>query len=135
MRNSILTIALAFFTLVNVNALNRNNDETVSVYQWKVETTEGVYSGTSPSLEQAQAMAYFVSKGQTVTGKIIESYELEITRVKEEEQRIYYWEVAGQHVVASGTQSSLIKAQEIVDRLNKSGNLTYKIIESESLNK
>lgn len=135
MKNSILTIALAFFTLINANALNTNNDEKVAVYKWQVETTEGVYSGTSPSLEQAKAMAYFVSKGQTVTAKIIESYELEVYRVKEEEQRIYYWEVAGDKVVAKGTQNSFIKAQEIVDRLNKSGDLTYKIIESESLNK
>ncbi len=135
MRTSILTIALAFFTLINANAFTNNTDETVAVYKWRVETTEGVYEGTSPTLEQAQAMSYFVSKGQLVTGKIIESYELEITRVKEEEQRIYYWEVAGEKVIAKGTHKSLIKAQEIVDRLNQNGQLNYRIIESKSINK
>ena len=76
MKKSIFTIAILALSFVNVNAsevkTTSNNLETttsisrdniIEVYDWSVKTTNGSYSGTSNSLDEAEKMIQLVTVG------------------------------------------------------------------------
>ena len=126
MRQSILIITTVVLSIMNVNATNEKNDLNAStevvtitrnniaqVFDWKVETNKGVYSGTSLSLENAKQMIALSSSGEVVTGTEITSYFVLKSDVNNNTKRNYFWEVE----TATGRAKGYASSQEYADRM------------------
>lgn len=143
MRKSILIIATVALSILNVNATNENKSFTKStetieitknniaqVFEWKVETTRGTYSGTSLSLEQAKDMMKLSSSGEIVIGKEVKSYfvmKSEINNTK----RNYFWEVETATGKAKGYASSEDYAHKMIQLVASGDAIVSKIIISQ----
>lgn len=126
MKQSILIIATVALSIINVNATNEKNTLNTStevvtitrnniaqVFDWKVETDKGVYSGTSLSLENAKQMIDLSSSGEIITGTEITSYFVLKSDVNNNAKRNYFWEVE----TATGRAKGYASSQEYADRM------------------
>ncbi|MDD7888288.1 hypothetical protein [Flavivirga sp. 57AJ16] len=105
-KKSILIIGTVVLSILNAHAttlisnLNTTtigatitNENILKVYDWKVETDKGLYSGTSFSIEDAKQMILLTSSGDIVRAFKIESYFVLRTEAKNNSKRNYFWEV------------------------------------------
>jgi len=142
MKKSILIIATVAFSILNVNATNENktlntSTETVTitrnniaqVFEWKVETTQGIYSGTSLSLESAKEMMKLSSSGEVVTGSEITSYF--VLKSEMNTNRNYFWEVETETGSAKGYASSEDYANRMIALVASGDAIVSKIIISQ----
>ena len=152
MRNSILTLAIVALSFSNINAKevtttsNTNkssfcqltkltseeltSDQIKEVYYWNVKTTEGNYSGTSTSLEEAQKMIKLVTVGEFILDRKIESFYQVKEEVAAKSIRLYFWEATTTNGNAKGFSSSESQAKRMIELVSTGDILKYKIIES-----
>ncbi|MFD2724942.1 hypothetical protein [Hyunsoonleella rubra] len=141
MKKSILIIGTVVLSMLNLNAtnettLNASNevveitkDAIAQVFEWKVETTKGTYSGTSLSLEQAKRMIALSSSGEVVTGTEIKSFfEL---KSEMDAKRNYFWEVETATGKAKGYASSEDYAQKMIALVASGDAIVSKMIISQ----
>jgi hypothetical protein len=140
MRKSIFTIAILALSFVNVNATEvtttsnnteistlTKNDLTV-VYDWSVKTTQGEYSGTSSSLQDAEKMIRLVTVGEVILDKKIESFYQVIAEKNDKTLRLYFWEVESATGKAKGFSSSEKQAQRMIQLVSSGDVVSSKII-------
>ena len=141
-KKSILIIATVALSILNVNATNENKTLNASteaveitknniaqVFEWKVETTKGTYSGTSLSLEQAKEMMKLSSSGEIVTAKEINSYF--VLKSEMNVKRNYFWEVKTATGSAKGYSSTEDYAHKMIQLVASGDAIVSKIIISQ----
>ncbi|MGS2739092.1 hypothetical protein [Sinomicrobium sp. M5D2P17] len=144
MRNSILIIAIAVFTFLNVNAANKKmtlstsaevaeiiKDHITKVYDWSVKTDKGVYKGTSPNTEHANTMIAMVCRGEFVIEKEIVSFYVPENEAKNNEKRNYFWEVETATGYAKGYASTEDYAHKMIALVASGEVIMSKIIFSQ----
>src|SRR5690606_33348436 len=142
MRKSILIIATVAFSILNINATNEKpilntsaevvtlkKENIAKVFDWKVETDKGLYSGTSLSLENAKRMIALASSGEMVLGTEIKSYLVLKSEVKA--KRNYFWEVETATGFAKGYASSKDYANKMIQLVASGDTVISKIIVSQ----
>uniref|UniRef100_UPI0040478611 hypothetical protein n=1 Tax=Mariniflexile sp. TaxID=1979402 RepID=UPI0040478611 len=142
MKKSILIIATVALSISNVNAANEKTtlntstevvtltrDIMAQVFDWKVETDKGVYSGTSLSLESAKEMIALSSSGEIVLGTEIQSYL--VLRSEVNAPRNYFWEVETATGFAKGYASSEDYANKMIALVASGDAVISKIIISQ----
>ncbi|AXP81002.1 hypothetical protein CJ739_1917 [Mariniflexile rhizosphaerae] len=142
MKKSILIIATVAFSIININATNEKSilntsNEVVSftkeniaqVFDWKVETDKGSYSGTSLSLENAKEMIALSSSGEIVLGTEIQSYLVLKSEINT--SRNYFWEVETATGSAKGYASSEDYANKMIQLVASGDAVISKIIISQ----
>ncbi|WP_445738522.1 hypothetical protein [Mariniflexile sp.] len=142
MKKSILIIATVALSISNVNAANEKTtlntstevvtltrDIMAQVFDWKVETDKGMYSGTSLSLESAKEMIALSSSGEIVLGTEIQSYL--VLRSEVNAQRNYFWEVETATGFAKGYASSEDYANKMIALVASGDAVISKIIISQ----
>ena len=148
MRNSILTLAIVALTFSNINATEvtttsntieatatLTRDQIKEVYYWNVKTTQGNYSGTANSLEEAQKMIGLVSVGEVVLDKKIESFFQVKEEVASNKLRLFFWEVTTNNGTAKGFSSSESQAKRMIELVSTGDVLNFKIIQSADFEK
>ena len=141
-KKSILVIATVAFSILNINATNEKKtlnistevttitrDHIAQVFDWKVETDKGMYSGTSLSLESAKEMIALSSSGEMVRGQEISSYLVLKSEVNT--QRNYFWEVETSTGSAKGYASSEAYANKMIQLVASGDAIVSKIIISQ----
>lgn len=142
MKKSILIIATVAFSIININATNEKSilntsNEVVSftkeniaqIFDWKVETDKGSYSGTSLSLENAKEMIALSSSGEIVLGTEIQSYLVLKSEINT--SRNYFWEVETATGSAKGYASSEDYANKMIQLVASGDAVISKIIISQ----
>ena len=142
MKKSILIIATVALSMLNVNATNENKtlntsteiatiskDNIAQVFEWQVETTQGIYSGTSLSLESAKEMMKLSSSGEIVTGSEITSYFVLKSEINA--KRNYFWEVETETGSAKGYASSEDYANKMIALVASGDAIVSKMIVSQ----
>lgn len=141
MKKSIFIIATVVLSMLNLNATNNNkhintlNEVVITkhniaqVFEWKVETTKGKYSGTSLSLEQAKKMIALSSSGEIVTGTEIKSFFVLKSEINA--KRNYFWEVKTATGTAKGYSSSEAYAHKMIALVASGDAIVSKIIISQ----
>ncbi|WP_203256325.1 hypothetical protein [Hyunsoonleella ulvae] len=141
MKKSIFIIATVVLSMLNLNATNNNkhintlNEVVITkhniaqVFEWKVETTKGKYSGTSLSLEQAKKMIALSSSGEIVTGTEIKSFFVLKSEINA--KRNYFWEVKTATGTAKGYSSSEAYAHKMIALVASGDTIVSKIIISQ----
>lgn len=141
MKKSIFIIATVVLSMLNLNATNNNkhintlNEVVITkhniaqVFEWKVETTKGKYSGTSLSLEQAKKMTALSSSGEIVTGTEIKSFFVLKSEINT--KRNYFWEVKTATGTAKGYSSSEAYAHKMIALVASGDAIVSKIIISQ----
>lgn len=144
LKKSILVIATITLSLLNVNASNtktpifssteittltRNN--IAQVFDWKVETNKGIYSGTSLSLENAKEMIVLSTTGEIIIGTEITSYFVLKSDITSNTKRNYFWEVETATGNAKGYASSEAYAHKMIDLVASGDAIVSKIIISQ----
>lgn len=142
MKKSILIIATVALSIINVNATNEkktlytsnevatiSRDNIAQVFDWKVETDKGIYSGTSLTLESAKQMIALSSSGEIVLGSEIQSYLVLKSEVNA--QRNYFWEVETATGSAKGYASSEDYANRMIQLVASGDAVISKIIISQ----
>ncbi|MFG6685011.1 hypothetical protein ACGK9U_00405 [Mariniflexile sp. HNIBRBA6329] len=140
-KKSILIIATVAFSILNINATNENKtlnastevvtftkENIAQVFDWKVETDKGIYSGTSLSLEIAKEMIALSSSGEIVLGTEIQSY---LVLKSETSNRNYFWEVETETGFAKGYASSEDYANKMIALVASGDAVVSKIIISQ----
>lgn len=140
-KKTILIIATVAFSILNINATNENKtlntstevvtftkENIAQVFDWKVETDKGVYSGTSLSLENAKKMIALSSSGEIVLGTEIQSY---LVLKSETSNRNYFWEVETETGFAKGYASSEDYANKMIALVASGDAIVSKIIISQ----
>lgn len=125
MKKSILIIATVAFSLLNINATTEKLDLNTSteavtitkehiaqIFDWKVETNKGLYSGTSLTMEEANKMIALSSSGEIILGTEIQSYLVLNTEMNTD--RNYFWEVETKTGFAKGYASSENYANKMI---------------------
>lgn len=149
MKTRILTLAIVALTFSNINAkevtTTSNTIETTAtltreqikeVYDWNVKTTQGNYSGTANSLEEAQKMIELVTVGEIVLDKKIESFFLvKEEKVSSNKLRLFFWEVTTNKGTARGFSNSESQAKRMIELVSTGDILSYKIIQSADFEK
>lgn len=142
MKKSILIIATVAFSILNLNATNNKKslntltevttltkDHIAQVFDWKVETNKGIYSGTSLTLESAKKMMALSSSGEIVLGEEITSYLVLKSEVNA--QRNYFWEVETATGSAKGYASSEDYANKMIQLVASGDAIVSKLIISQ----
>jgi hypothetical protein len=142
MKKSILIIATVALSILNINATNEKKtlntstevttitrDNIAQVFDWKVETDKGIYSGTSLTLESAKKMIALSSSGEIVLGSEIQSYLVLKSEVNT--QRNYFWEVETATGTAKGYASSEDYANRMIQLVASGDAIVSKIIISQ----
>ena len=142
MKKSILIIATVALSILNVNATNETKalnpstevvtltkDNIAQVFDWKVETDKGIYSGTSLTLESAKEMIALSSSGEIVLGSEIQSYLVLKSEVNT--QRNYFWEVETATGSAKGYASSEDYANKMIALVASGDAIVSKLIISQ----
>ena len=143
-KKSILVIAAFILSLQNMNASNTKiptkpstevniltRDNIAQVFEWKVETNKGMYSGTSLSLESARDMMALSSKGEIILGTEITSYFITKHDLNSNSKRNYFWEVETATGSAKGYASSEAYAHKMIDLVASGDAIVSKIIISQ----
>lgn len=141
MRKSIFTIAVLALSFANVNAtevpttsnrfeittsLSRENIS--EVYVWSVKTSNGLYSGTSISLEKAEEMIELVAEGEIILDHKIETFYQVKEEISNTNLRLFFWEAETASGNAKGFSSSENQAKKMIELVSTGDVLTYKII-------
>jgi len=142
MRKSILIIGTVVLSILNMNATTKNTTpntsiETVEitknniaqVFEWKVETTKGIYAGTALSLAQAKKMVALSSANEVVTGTEIKSFFVLKSEVNS--KRNYFWEVETASGTAKGYSSTEDYAHKMIQLVASGDAIVSKIIISQ----
>lgn len=142
MKKSILIIATVALSIINVNATNEkktlytsnevatiSRDNIAQLFDWKVETDKGIYSGTSLTLESAKQIIALSSSGEIVLGSEIQSYLVLKSEVNA--QRNYFWEVETATGSAKGYASSEDYANRMIQLVASGDAVISKIIISQ----
>lgn len=157
MKKSILTLAIVALTFSNINATEvtttsntidpsfselaklttatLTRDQIKEVYDWNVKTTQGNYSGTANSLEEAQKMIELVTVGEVVLDKKIESFFQVKEEVSSNKLRLFFWEVTTNNGTAKGFSNSESQAKRMIELVSTGDVLNYKIIQSADFEK
>lgn len=148
MKKSILTLAIVALSFSNINAtevITTSNtieatstltrDQIKEVYDWNVRTTQGNYSGTANSLEEAKRMIELSSVGEIVLDRKIESFFQVKEIVSSNKVRLYFWEVTTNSGTAKGFSSSESQAKRMIELVSTGDILNYKIIQSANFEK
>ncbi|WP_298140062.1 hypothetical protein [Flavobacterium sp.] len=157
MKKSILTLAIVALTFSNINAkevtttsntidpslselakqttATLSRDQIKEVYDWNVKTTQGSYSGTTNSLEEAKRMIELVTVGEIVLNKKIESFFQVKEEVASNKLRLFFWEVTTNNGTAKGFSNSESQAKRMIELVSTSDILNYKIIQSTDFEK
>ncbi|WP_298118437.1 hypothetical protein [Flavobacterium sp.] len=157
MKKSILTLAIVALTFSNINATEvtttsntidpslselakqttatLSRDQIKEVYDWNVKTTQGNYSGTAISLEEAQKMIELVTVGEVVLDKKIESFFQVKEEVASNKLRLFFWEVTTNNGTAKGFSNSESQAKRMIELVSTGDILNYKIIQSTDFEK
>lgn len=157
MKKSILTLAIVALTFSNINAkevtttsntidpsfselakqttATLTRDQIKEVYDWNVKTTQGNYSGTANSLEEAQKMIELVTVGEIVLDKKIESFFQVKEEVASNKLRLFFWEVNTNNGTARGFSNSESQAKRMIELVSTGDILNYKIIQSADFEK
>ena len=149
MKKSILTLAIVAFSFSNINATEvtttsnkiesttstLTRDQITEVYDWNVKTTQGNYSGTANTLEEAQKMIHLVSVGEIVLDKKIESFFQLKEEVANNKLRLFFWEVETSTGKARGFSNSETQAKRMIELVSTGDVLSYKIIQSADFEK
>lgn len=143
MKKSILTLAIVALSFSNINATEvtttsntieatstLTRDQIKEVYDWNVRTTQGNYSGTANSLEEAKRMIELSSVGEIVLDRKIESFFQVKETVSSNKVRLYFWEVTTNSGTAKGFSSSESQAKRMIELVSTGDILSYKIIQS-----
>ena len=141
-KKSILVIATVAFSILTINATNEKKtlntstevttltkDHIAQVFDWKVETNKGIYSGTSLTLESAKKMMALSSSGEIVLGEEITSYLVLKSEVNA--QRNYFWEVETATGSAKGYASSEDYANKMIQLVASGDAIVSKLIISQ----
>ncbi|MEN3323524.1 hypothetical protein VP395_07280 [Mariniflexile soesokkakense] len=141
-KKSILIIATVAFSILNLNATNEKTplntstevvtltrDNIAQVFDWKVETDKGIYSGTSLTLKSANEMIALSSSGEIILGTEIQSYLVLKSEVNA--QRKYFWEVETATGSAKGYSSSENYANKMIALVSSGDPIVSKIIISQ----
>lgn len=144
MRKSILIIGTVVLSILNSNATNTfehfnslievvdiSKAHVTQIFEWKVETHKGNYSGTSLSLKQAKNMIALVSSGEIITSKEIKSYYVLKSEVNSPEKRNYFWEVKTTSGYAKGYASTEAYAHKMIALVASGDTIIDKIIFSQ----
>ncbi|MBC3758327.1 hypothetical protein H7U19_07925 [Hyunsoonleella sp. SJ7] len=141
MKKSILIIGTVVLSMLNLNAtnettLNASNevveitkDAIAQVFEWKVETTKGTYSGTSLCLEQAKRMIALSSSGEVIIGTEIKSFF--VLKSEVDAKRNYFWEVETATGKAKGYASSEDYAHKMIALVASGDTIVSKMIISQ----
>ena len=142
MKKSILIIGTVVLSILNVNARNKKvelhvSNEITEVtrnnitqdFEWKVETTNGMCSGSSLSLKQAENMMQLSSSNEVITGKEIKSFF--VLKLEVEAKRNYFWEVKTATGTAKGYASSQGYANKMIALVASGDAVVSKIIISQ----
>lgn len=157
MKKSILTLAIVALTFSNINATEvtttsntidpsfselaklttatLTRDQIKEVYDWNVKTTQGTYSGTANSLEEAQKMIGLVTVGEVILDKKIESFFQVKEEVSSNKLRLFFWEVTTNNGTAKGFSNSESQAKRMIELVSTGDVLNYKIIQSADFEK
>lgn len=141
-KKSILIIATVAFSILNIHATNEKStlntstevvtltkENIAQVFDWKVETDKGTYSGTSLSLESAKKMIALSSSGEIVLGTEIQSYLVLKSEINT--HRNYFWEVETATGSAKGYASSEDYANKMIQLVASGDAVISKIIISQ----
>lgn len=144
MKRIILIITTVVFSILNINATNEKMTFTSSpevveitrsniaqVFEWKVETTKGAYSGTSLSLENAKKMMALSSSGEVITEVKITSYFVLKPDFNNSAKRNYFWEVETETGFAKGYASTEDYANKMIQLVASGDAIVSKIIISQ----
>lgn len=147
-KKSILTLAIVALSFSNINAKEvtptsniiettstLTRDQITEVYDWNVKTTQGNYSGTANSLEEAQKMINLVTVGEVVLDRKIESFFQVKEEVADNKLRLFFWEVETSTGKARGFSNSETQAKLMIELVSTGDVLTYKIIQSADFEK
>ncbi|WP_308993137.1 hypothetical protein QLS71_008580 [Mariniflexile litorale] len=142
MKKSILIIATVALSILNVNATNEKTpfntstevvtltrENIAQVFDWKVETDKGIYSGTSLTLENAKEMIAISSSSEIVLGTEIQSYLVLKSEINT--NRNYFWEVETETGSAKGYASSEDYANKMIQLVASGDAVISKIIMSQ----
>ncbi|WP_290696467.1 hypothetical protein [Lacinutrix sp.] len=142
MKNSILIIATIVFSFLNVNATNLKTtlntetrveitkDEIVEIFDWRVKTTTGEFSGTATTLFDAKKRANMVGQGTVVIAQKITNYFVLKSDMQSQDNRVYFWEVKSEKGYAKGFSSSEFSAKKMMSLVAKGDIVSYRIIEN-----
>ena len=111
--NSHATILTTNLNTITIS-IDITNENILKVYDWKVETDKGLYSGTSLSIEDAKRMIFLTSSGEIVRASKIESYFVLKTETKNDFKRNYFWEVETVTGYAKGYSSTEAYAHKMM---------------------
>lgn len=142
MKKSILIIATVAFSILNINATTEKLDINTSteavtitkeniaqIFDWKVETNKGLYSGTSLTMEEANKMIALSSSGEIILGTEIQSYLVLNSEINT--NRNYFWEVETATGTAKGYASSENYANKMIALVASGDVVVSKIIISQ----
>ncbi len=142
MKKSILIFATAALSIANINATNEkttlntltkvvtiSKENIAQIFDWKVETDKGVYSGTSLTLESANGMIALSSSNEIIRGTEITSYLVLKSEVNA--KRNYFWEVETATGTAKGYSSSEDYANKMIALVASGDAIVSKIIISQ----
>ena len=148
MKKSIVTLAIVALTFSNINATEvtttsntiettatLTRDQIKEVYDWNVKTTQGNYSGTATSFEEAQKMIALVTVGEVILDKKIESFFQVKEEVASNKMRLFFWEVTTNNGTAKGFSSSESQAKRMIELVSTGDVLNFKIIQSADFEK
>ncbi|WP_372757240.1 hypothetical protein [Mariniflexile sp.] len=141
-KKSILIIAIIAFSILNINASNKfknlnafketttfSENNIAQVFNWKVETNKSIYSGTSLSFENAEAMIALSSSGEIILGSEIQSSF--VLKSETSSNRNYFWEVETETGSAKGFASSEDYANKMIALVASGDTIIAKIIISQ----
>ncbi|PJB19116.1 MAG: hypothetical protein CO117_05965 [Flavobacteriaceae bacterium CG_4_9_14_3_um_filter_33_16] len=144
MKKSILIIATVALSIFNISATNKKMPSNTSievvtltrnniaqVFDWKVETDKGFYSGTSLSLESAKQMIALSSANEIIKGTEITSYFVMKSDINNNAKRNYFWEVETETSNAKGYASSEDYANKMIQLVASGDAIVSKIIISQ----
>ncbi|NMH87491.1 hypothetical protein [Flavivirga algicola] len=143
-KKSFLIIGTVVLSILNVHATtstshlsttahstNITNENLVKVYDWKVETDKGVYSGTSFSIEDAKRMIFLTSSGEIIRASKIESFFVLKIEAKNNSKRNYFWEVETATGFAKGYSSTEAYAYKMMQLVSSGDVIVSKKIISQ----
>ena len=144
MKRKILIIATVVLGLLNANATNLKTtlnsetpveitlDELVEVYDWKVVTTNGEFSGTAATLFEAKKRSNLVGQNEVVLDSQIINYYVLKNEMNNKKNRVYFWEVKSKKGYAKGFSSSEFSAKKMINLVSQGDITTYRIIENKN---
>jgi hypothetical protein len=112
-----------------------NRDGITEVYDWNVTTTQGNYSGTANSLEEAQKMIALVATGEIILSRKVESYYQVKSEAASNTIRLFFWEVTTNSGTAKGFSTSESQAKRMIELVSTGAILDFKIIQSADFQK